>query len=108
MTTEYTLSESRKQTIQKIMSDLTVRKMSRMSPITTNVIMFELCDDQVILPFYYAKKTFNIEPNYKKSKYDKFDDIDIKKLKKSSDNISLSFLILIIIFAIILIEPTVI
>jgi hypothetical protein len=54
------------------------------------------------------KKTFNIEPNYKKSKYDKFDDIDIKKLKKSSDNISLSFFILIIIFAIILIEPTVI
>ena len=63
MTTEYTLTDSRRQTIQKIMSDLTVRKMSRMSPITTNVVMFEICDNQVILPFYYAKKTFNIIPN---------------------------------------------
>jgi len=54
------------------------------------------------------KQSFNIEPNYKKSKYDKFDDIDIKKMKISSDNVSWSFIILIIIFAIILIEPTVI
>jgi superfamily II DNA or RNA helicase len=73
MTTEYTLADSRKQTIQKIMSDLTVRKTSRMSPITTNVIMFEICDNQVILPFYYAKKTFNIIPNN-----DDFPSMDIK------------------------------
>ena len=54
------------------------------------------------------RQDFNLDPNYKKSKYDNFDTIDIKKMKISSDNVSWSFIILIIIFAIILIEPTVI
>jgi len=34
--------------------------------------------------------------------------INIKKMKISTENVSMSFIILIIIFAIILIEPTVI
>jgi len=46
--------------------------------------------------------------NYKRSKYDKFTTGDIKKLNISTDNVSWSFIILIIIFAIILIEPTLI
>ena len=53
-------------------------------------------------------KGLNINPNYSKSKYDKFNTLDIKKMKISIDNVSSSFIILIIIFAIILIEPTVI
>ena len=48
------------------------------------------------------------DSNYSKSKYDNFDTIDLKKLKISTDNVSWSFIILIIIFAIILIEPTII
>jgi superfamily II DNA or RNA helicase len=63
MTTEFTITGDRKTTIQRIMSDLTVRKMSKMSPITTNVVMFEMCDNQLILPFAYTKKTFGVVPN---------------------------------------------
>jgi len=53
-------------------------------------------------------KDFNINFNYKKSKYNNMSAINIKKMKISTENVSMSFIILIIIFAIILIEPTVI
>ena len=56
----------------------------------------------------FIRKFFNIDPNYKKSKYDTYDTTDIKKIKISTDNVSMSFIILIIIFTIILIEPIVI
>ena len=55
--------ENRKQIIEKVRSDLVLRKMSRLSPITTNVIMYELCDSELILPFYYSYKFFNQLPN---------------------------------------------
>ena len=66
MTTLIDLAEhknDRKQIIEKVRNDLTLRKMSRLSPITTNVIMYELCDSELILPFYYAYKFFNQLPN---------------------------------------------
>lgn len=54
------------------------------------------------------KMAFNIDANYKPSKYNNFTTADIKKMNISTDNVSWSFIILIIIFAIILIEPTLI
>jgi hypothetical protein len=54
------------------------------------------------------KMNFRIDSNYKPSKYEKFTSADMKKLNISTDNVSWSFIILIIIFAIILIEPTLI
>ena len=54
------------------------------------------------------KMNFRIDNNYKPSKYEKFTSADMKKLNISTDNVSWSFIILIIIFAIILIEPTLI
>ena len=52
------------------------------------------------------KLSFRIDSNYKPSKYENFTTADIKKLNISTENVSWSFIILIIIFAIILIEPT--
>lgn len=66
MTTLIDLSEhkeKRKEIIEKVRSDLVLRKMSRLSPITTNVIMYELCDSELIIPFYYSYKLFNQFPN---------------------------------------------
>lgn len=54
------------------------------------------------------KMNFRIDSDYKPSKYEKFTTADIKKMNISTDNVSWSFIILIIIFAIILIEPTLI
>jgi len=54
------------------------------------------------------KRFLNMDSGYSISKYNNMNAIDIKKMKLSCENVSLSFIILIIIFAIILIEPTVI
>lgn len=56
----------------------------------------------------FLKIPFRIDDNYKRSKYERFSTADIKKLNISTENVSWSFIILIIIFAIILIEPTII
>jgi len=52
------------------------------------------------------KRFLNMDSGYSISKYNNMNAIDIKKMKLSCENVSLSFIILIIIFAIILIEPT--
>lgn len=54
------------------------------------------------------KRFLNMDSGYSISKYTNMNIIDLKKMKLSCENVSMSFIILIIIFAIILIEPTVI
>lgn len=63
MTTIVDISQDRRLKLEKIRGDLTYRKMSRMSPTSSNVIMYELCNNEVVVPFYYAVKSYNITPN---------------------------------------------
>lgn len=63
MTTILDITDNRRQKLEKIRSDLTFRKMSKMTPLTSNVIMYELCDNEVVVPFFYAFKHHNMIPN---------------------------------------------
>ena len=54
------------------------------------------------------KLSLNIKSNFNTSKYNKFKSNDYKKVNMSINNVSWSFVILIIIFAIILLEPLIV
>ena len=89
-------------------STSTINKDKLINKLINNYNIFNL-DTEKHIGDDLKKIYFRINnSNYSKSKYDNFDTIDLKKLKISTDNVSWSFIILIIIFAIILIEPTII
>lgn len=56
----------------------------------------------------FIKILMILKSNFKNSKYNNMDSIDLKKLSLSTNNVSWSFIILIIIFTIILLEPLII
>jgi len=56
----------------------------------------------------FIKKLIKLKSNYIINKYNNIDSIELKKLNISTNNISWSFVILIIIFTIILLEPLII
>jgi len=56
----------------------------------------------------FYKFYIKLKSNFVSNKYNSFDSLDLKKMNISTNNVSWSFIILIIIFAIILLEPLII
>ncbi len=83
------------------------KKTEIINKIINNYNLFANDEDKHTANDFY-KILIELKSNFMSSKYNTLDSLDLKKLNISTNNVSWSFVILIIIFAIILLEPLIV
>jgi hypothetical protein len=84
-----------------------INKREIIQKIINNYNLFANDEDKHTSNDFY-KFYIKLKSNFVSNKYNSFDSLDLKKMNISTNNVSWSFIILIIIFAIILLEPLII